>query len=73
MVDSPMSDTSGRYVDGSGDPLNTDEVREMLWVHVLAGWDGQYQSIDVTLHRDGGATVHLELADEHVRGMAEVW
>lgn len=63
----------GTYYDGVGDEMTDEEVREMLRIHILDGWYAEYKNIGVTLHRDGGATIKLEMRDRHVKGIAEGW
>jgi hypothetical protein len=73
VSDGSAQSNGGVYQDGIGEEMSKDDVREMLWIYLLDGWNSPYEEIDVTLHHDGGATVHLKLSDDDVRGLAQTW
>lgn len=53
--------------------MSDEEIREMLRVNLLAEWPNPYLDVSVTIHEDGGATMHLELTEDQVQGLAETW
>lgn len=75
----PVAMADGGQVDGgvvrdrSGEPMSDAEIRRMLRTHALDGWKALQREVDTTLHRDGGATIHIRLNQDHVEGMAESW
>lgn len=53
--------------------MSDEEIREMLTVHLLDAWPNRYLDVSVTVHEDGGATMHLELTEDQIQGLAETW
>lgn len=60
-------------LDGTGEPMTDDEIRRMLRAHALDGWQAMQHEVDTTLHRDGGATIHIRLKEQHLEGIAQSW
>jgi len=63
----------GPYIDGVGEEMSVEEVREMLEIQILDRWSTDYKDLNVTMHRDGGATIELELREKHVKGICQTW